>query len=622
MGSSRRATLGRGSRKEPTRSRVPGLLELWLTDGDTVGVPTGWRAACKPLLPAMLALGTAVVIVYLRTFGAGFVAFDDDVHVYANPFFNPLSLESIGKLWQQAYARLYIPLAYTILAAIALFARAPAQTLGAMDPPVSFSPGPFHAASIGFHVANSLLCFFLAMRLTRSRKAALLCAFVFALHPLQVESVAWISELRGLSSGCFALAALNAFILSRQVGDKAPATSRTLFTAAIAFALCAMLCKPAAVVLPLVVLTVDRVALGNSWGRSLATALTWAVCLLPLALITRSVQVIHPAGASLWWQRPFISGDALAFYVFKTIVPINLCVEHGRTPHWVMSHGWGYAVWALPVGLLVFCFIHRRRRPIAWLGSLMFVTFLLPTLGLVPFSFQAHSTVADRYAYLPLFGIGLIVADAVAAVRSKLVGGAVSTLIFVLAILSFNQSSYWLDNTRFLRHIIDVNPNVAFAHNNLANILLKQRRIDDAIAEFNKALELDPGDAKAHSNLGLALVQQGRLDEAERHYRKTLELNPRHFKAYEYLGAVYLRTNRMDSAIASFKAALAIQPSEAEALNDLGVAFMQSGRDAEGLDAFQRAVSVEPNNARYRKNFGNALLQQGRADEAKSYLSP
>jgi Flp pilus assembly protein TadD len=570
----------------------------------------------------LVALGIAVILVYLRTFGAGFVEYDDDIHVYANPLLNPLSIESLGKLWQHAYEKLYIPLAYSILAGIALFARVPAQMMSSVGHTVTLSPGAFHVASVGLHIVNAWLCFLLVLRLARSRKAAVLCAFVFAVHPLQVESVAWISELRGLSSACFALAALNVFIQARQVAGSAPAKSRILLAASSVLVICAMLCKPAVMVLPLVGLVLDRVALGTSWRRSLVTALTWVLCVLPFAWITRSVQNIHPVGQSLWWQRPFIAGDALAFYLFKTVVPINLGSEHGRTPQWVMSHGWSYAVWALPVGLLVFCFVNRKRRPIAWLGSLMFVTFLLPVLGLVPFAHQGQSTVADRYAYLPIIGIALVVADAVAAVQSNLAVRAVAAVIVVLAILSFNQSRYWVDNTAFLRHTIDINPNVAFAHNNLGNILVKQARVDEAIEQFNKALEFDPADAKAHNNLGLALVRLGRLDQAESHYRKAVELNPRYFKAYENLGAVYLQTERLDEAIASLKAALEIQPAEAKALNDLGVAFMQSGRAADGLDAFQRAVGLEPVNARYRKNLGSALLQQGRPDEAGSYLTP
>jgi hypothetical protein len=180
---------------------------------------------------APLVLGVVVVIVYSRVFGAGYVEFDDDVHVYANPFLNPLSIGSIGKLWQQTYNGFYIPLAYTIFASIALFAQVPAEMMSSIGRTVTLSPGAFHFASVGFHLANTLLCFLLAQQLTRRRTAALLCAFVFAVHPLQVESVAWISELRGLSSAFFALAALNVLVLSRRSVDGAPGRVRALLGA-------------------------------------------------------------------------------------------------------------------------------------------------------------------------------------------------------------------------------------------------------------------------------------------------------------------------------------------------------------------------------------------------------
>lgn len=270
---------------------------------------------------SMVSLGIIVIVVYLRAFGAGYAGLDDDIHVYANPFLNPLSFHSLGQLWHRAYEGLYVPLAYTIFAGIALFARVPTQLMDSVGQAISLRPEPFHAASIAFHVANVLLAFFLAFRLTRDRRAAWIAAIVFAIHPLQVESVCWISELRGVSSGFFALTALNLLVFERQGGGSTSLRSRALAVGAVLGVVCAMLCKPAAVALPLVALALDRGALGTSWRRSVATAVTWTVFVLPMAWVTRSVQDVRPAGVSLWWQRPFVAGDAFAFYVFKTILP-------------------------------------------------------------------------------------------------------------------------------------------------------------------------------------------------------------------------------------------------------------------------------------------------------------
>jgi Flp pilus assembly protein TadD len=563
-----------------------------------------------------------VVASYLRTFGAGFVSYDDDLHVYANPFLNPPSLENLGQLWRHGYGSLYVPLAYTILAGVAWLAQTPAQLVASIGRTVTVNPAPFHVASVGFHLVNAMLCFYLVLQLTRSRKAAGLSALVFAVHPLQVESVAWISELRGLSSGCFALAALNVLVLARRAVGRAPAKARVLWAASAVLVTSAMLCKPAAVVLPGVALLIDRLALGTSWRKSMVAALAFGVCLLPFALLTRSLQIIHPEGASLWWQRPFVAGDALAFYLLKAVVPIDLCVDYGRTPASVMSHGWSYVVWVVPASLLVLGYRLRRQRTMAWLGALLFVTCLLPVLGLVPFTYQVHSTVADRYAYLPMLGLGLVVADVVVTVRSQLASRAAAAIIVGLAVLAFNQSGYWVGNVEFLRHTLAVNPEVRFATIDLGNILLTQGRIDDAIEHFSRAVRLAPNNAEARNNLGLALLRQGRLAEAEPHFRAAVELNPRYFKAHENLGAVYLRTERLDAAIASLQTALSIRPSEASAWNDLGVAFMRGGRAGDGVEAFRRAVELEPRGAQYRKNLGHALMQSGQTDEARRHLEP
>jgi len=245
---------------------------------------------------------------------------------------------------------------------------------------------------------------------------------------------------------------------------------------------------------------------------------------------------------------------------------------------------------------------------------------LAPALGLVPFAFQAHSTVADRYAYLALLGFGLIVGDVFGVALPKLGVRLSGGLTIVLALLSSQQTRYWDDNIEFLRHALDVNPNLAFAHNNLGSVDLKQDRPGDAVVHFEKALELEPNSPKTQNNLGLAFVALGRLEEAEPHYRKAVELDPHYFKAYENLGAVYLRTHHFDAAIDALKAAIQVQP-EAKALNDLGVACMQSSRFDDGLAAFRRAVELEPNNPQYRRNLGYALQQAGRSEEAAAYLA-
>jgi protein O-mannosyl-transferase len=585
-----------------------------------------------PRLPhwPFLVLLVAVVVVYVRIFSAGFVSFDDDIHVYANPFLNPPTLQSLGRLWQKAYEGLYVPLAYSIYAAIAGWAQVPAHADASVGHSVSLDPVAFHMVGVGVHVVNALLCFLLVRRLTRRTAPALLSTLVFVLHPLQLESVGWISELRGLSSSTFALLALYALVVSRQAPSKASTPSRTRLAASVVFVACAMLCKPTAAILPLVALALDRTVLGTSWRRALATAAMWATVTVPLGLLTRSIQSVTAAGDSLWWQRPFVAGDALAFYLYKTFVPVGLCVDYGRTPGSVMSNAWGYLAWAVPVGLLVVCYRYRNHRPLTWLGALMFATFLLPTLGLVPFAYQAYSTVADRYAYLALMGVGLMLADTVDHVKPQKVGvGLLCAALAALALLSFGQSRYWLDSSALLRHTIDINPSAAFAYNNLGDIELANGKLDAALADYQSCVAHDPTRVKATINLAEVFTALGQPTQAERAIDRALKTPAMTADDFSNLGIVLMKMNQperalpafstaatmdpssptylfnqanalsavgqLDKAETTFRQCIALAPTLAGAHTGLGIVLAESHRLAEALDEFRAAVRLQPN---------------------------
>ena len=557
----------------------------------------------------------AVALAYLRIFSAGFVAFDDDFHVYANPFLNPPTLQSVGRLWEHAYKELYVPLAYTILAVIARLAEVPAHIDNSIGHTVSLDPTWFHVVSVGLHLASAWLCFHLVRRLTGRTRTALLTSLVFALHPLQLESVGWISELRGLTSGIFVLLALNAFVLARQAGEQG--RSVKLLAAAALSLVFAMLCKPSAAALPLVALAIDRIVFGTPWRKALAANSIAAAIVLPFVLITRATQNIPAAGQSLVWQRPFIAGDALAFYLFKTFVPINLCVDYGRTPQWVMSHAWGYLAWAVPVALLVVGFRNRERRPIIWLGALMFVTFLVPTLGLVPFAYQAHSTVADRYAYLALIGLGLIAADAVERVKAQKIAmrGAAAVLV-VLTALTFSQSSHWLSSSDFLRHTIAVNPAAGFAYNNLGDIELANGDLAAARADYQAGVERDPTLVKAYINLAEVHTALNQPAEAQRAIAQVMKAPDKTSDDFSNLGIVLMKMNQPALALQAFATAAGLDPSSPTYVFNQANALSAVGQFDQAEAAFRRCIGLAPTLAGAHIGLGIVLAETGRLSDA------
>ena len=565
----------------------------------------------------LLTLSIAVLVVYSRIFSAGFVGFDDDLHVYANPFLNPPTLQSLARLWRHAYEHLYVPLAYTIFAAIARLAEVPAHLDSSLGRSVSLAPTAFHVVSVALHAANAWLCFCLARRLTGRTRAAWLCSLLFALHPLQLESVGWISELRGLTSGGFALLALNAFALSRQASERARA--RKLLAASAVSVICAMLCKPSAAVLPLVALVIDRVVFRTPWRKALAAASIWAAVALPFGLITRAAQGIPAAGQSLWWQRPFIAGDALTFYLFKTSVPIDLGVDYGRTPHWVMSRVWGYLAWVVPVALLMFGYLNRRRRPITWLGALLFVMFLLPTLGLVPFAYQAYSTVADRYAYLALIGVGLMVADAVDGARSQMTAARVAaTAYLALALLSFNQSRYWLMSSTFLRHTIDVNPAAAFAYNNLGDAELANGDLGAALADYRACVERDPTRVMAEVNLAEVYTALHQPAEAARAIAQAEQAPEMTADDLSNLGIALMKMNQPARALQALASAAAMEPGSPSTLFNQANALAAVGQFDQAEAVFRRCIALAPTLAGAHTGLGIVLAETGRLPDAIS----
>jgi protein O-mannosyl-transferase len=552
--------------------------------------PTPWF-----LRRPFLVLLVAIVVVYFRVLSAGFVSFDDDIHVYANPFLNPPTLESVARLWQKPYEELYVPLAYTIFAAIAAWARVPSHVDMSVGHPVSLDPAAFHVVSVALHVANAWLCFLFARRLTRRTSSALICALVFALHPLALESVGWISELRGLTSSFFALLALNGLILARQTTVLTPARSRSLLAASALSVACAMLCKPSAVVLPLVALVLDRTVLETPWRRALALAASWAVITVPFAVVTHSLQAVSPAGQSLWWQRPFIAGDALAFYLFKTFVPLDLCVDYGRTPSAVMSHAWGYLAWVVPLGLLALCYSKRRERPLTFVGALLFVAFLLPTLGLLPFSFQAYSTVADRYTYLALIGIGLVVADVVEHLQSSKMATRTALVALVgLAIASFEQSRFWSKSSDLLRHTLDVNPDAAFAENSLGDVELGNGDSAAALADYQACVRIDPTRTKAYINLAEIHAASAEPAEAESAVALAMQTPALTADDYSNLGIVLMKMNQPARALQALETASTLEPSSPVYLYNEANGLSAAGQFDQAEAAFRRCISLAP----------------------------
>ena len=557
--------------------------------------PSGAEAdAGQPPRPtrAVAALVALVALALSPVVFADYIRFDDYGHILKNANLTPTSLTGLAGFWSKSYFSLYIPVTYSLwwltAAGVHAFGGALAR-----------SAWTFHGLNLVLHLVNAVLVFLIVRILIRRCRGqapthaarhevalALTSALLFGLHPVQVETVAWISECKGDLSATFGLLALFIYYHS----------SKKYLTVALFVA--AMLAKPSALVFPGILLLADRILLGRSLKASATLPfLTWLV-LLPVALATKHLQPdlnidFLPSLA----DRLRIAVDALGFYLWKLGVPSSLALDYGRCPQWVLSHvgRWGIALSATVslAGLVVGAHAVLRPSPArAWYafvscGWAVFAFALLPVLGLVPFEFQDFSTVADRYMYVPMFGASLMAAGLVMRCRGAASARAVVVVVVViLAAASFRQAARWRSTETLFAHTLMVNPRSYLAHYSIAAEEMATGRLDAGIAEDLKALAIKPDYLHAEVALGAAWIQQGRYDEAIDHYARVLASNP------SFAG-------KRASLVASMH-------------NNLGMALHQVGRHAEGTQHFQKAVEVDPRMASGHLNLGNAAFNDGR----------
>ena len=290
-----------------------------------------------PVPVCVLILIAATVAVFGQVGGHEFLSWDDNIHVTENPLLNPVRWGGVAELWQQPYWGLYIPLSYTFFAG---------EMAAAGSPP---DPAVFHLVNLALHVGCVLLVFAILRRLFGHDGAACCGALLFGLHPVQVESVAWISETRGVLCGVFSLVAVWLYLRYADVPGSRRSRIIHYALATAAFVL-ALLCKPAAVAVPLLIGVLDAGLLRRPWRQVLMCVGPWLVVALGWTAFTSQLQ----PGGSLphdlpIWARPLVAGDALAFYLYKLAAPLQCGPDYGRTPRWVMDRWWVlYLAWLLP----------------------------------------------------------------------------------------------------------------------------------------------------------------------------------------------------------------------------------------------------------------------------------
>jgi tetratricopeptide (TPR) repeat protein len=488
-------------------------------------------------------------------------------------------------------------------------------------------PGRHHLTSAVLHVVNTILLFGLLLRMTGALLRSAFVAALFELHPLHVESVAWIAERKDVLSGFFFLLTLWAYLayVRRPRGDR-------YALVLVLFAL-GLMSKPMLVTLPFVLLLLDVWPLGraaelSAWRRLIVEKLPLAALAIASSVITVLVQqragAIKGLGVLPFDRRLATAVLAYVTYVAKAVWPSRLAAIYpypAPPPAWQVL-----GAIAILAAMSALALRAARRHPYLPVGWFWYLGTLVPVLGLVQVGSQPW---ADRYTYTPAIGLFIVVAWGTVDLcarwphRNLLAAAAAAVALAGCAVAARKQVEYWRTSVALWEHALGVTTGNHRAESNLAHALVRQGRLDEAVAHYVAALRIKPDFAEAHNNLGLVLADQGKVDDAMSHYSEALGVLPDDLEAHNNFGVALMGQGRDTEAIRHFSEAVRIDPTVAVSHNNLGVAYAHEGNLDAAAREFAEALRLQQGYAEAQTNLavahnalGAALTDQGRIDDA------
>jgi protein O-mannosyl-transferase len=585
--------------------------------------PRGWegvwlRPMRYPAVACALLVG-ATGIAYWPVTQAGFTNYDDPEYVTTNSHVQA-GLRWKGVVWafQTFHASNWHPLSWlSHMLDVELFGR------GAAAP---------HCVNLLLHLGSTVLLFLWLRRMSGAHWCSFLVAALFGLHPLHVESVAWVAERKDVLSTFFGM--LTLLVYGRYVEQsraQRPRCAAWYALALVCFAL-GLLSKPMLVTLPFVLLLLDYWPLRRfEWvksGSGLAAlrAVFWekipffllsaGSCVLTALAQSRAMSPLARLSLGARAANALVS---YARYLGKTLWPTGLAVPYQHPGRWDETEVALAAL--LVVGLCVGAWWARQRWGFLFTGWFWFWGTMIPVIGLVQVGSQA---MADRYTYVPLVGLFIMVAWGAAEIRASWrvpaapVGVGAALLLVGCGLLTWRQAGYWQNSERLFRHAAAVTTGNYTALANIGVSLFDDGKLDEAMRYFRQALNIKPDYADALSDLGAALEKQGN-NESVAYYQEALRIDPRHSAAWYNLGNAMAKRGRIREAAECFQTTLEIKPDHLEARNNLANALVSLGRMDEAVPQYRQALELNPQDVKVMKNLGAALVKQQKVEEAVFY---
>jgi protein O-mannosyl-transferase len=525
-------------------------------------------------------------VVFGQTLRHDFVNYDDPRYVYENTkITGGLNINGIAWAFSHIHSMNWHPLT-------TISHMLDCQLYG-------LKAGWHHFTNVLLHTVTAILLFFALRQMTGALWRSAFVAAVFAIHPLRVESVAWIAERKDVLSGVFFMVTLLAYVHY----VRAPSIGRYLTVAFVAAL--GLMSKPMLVTLPFVLLLLDywplsRITgqISDVRGQSLTLVLE-KIPLIALSAVSSVVTFVAQRGAVGWTEQlpvlARINNTVVSYvaYIWQMLWPMKLAVFYphpeNRLPPWEII----LSLFLL-IGITAAAIALRKQRPYFITGWLWYLGMLVPVIGLVQVGWQGR---ADRYTYLPQIGLYIVATWAVVDLtalwhRQRTILSAVAILtIAVLSWRAWIQTSYWRDSETLFTHALAVTSNNDVAENNLGIVFLRKGNLDEAISLLQAAVDLRPENSPAHENLAKALLQKGQVADALVHYRKLLELQPDNIEVHNIVGTVLIQQGRIREGVEEWQKVLAIQPDNGNAMSNLAWVFATSPDDSlrDGAQAVQLA---------------------------------
>lgn len=576
--------------------------------------PSRWR--CAFLAAALLAL---TVLAYWPAVNAGFI-WDDDVYVTENPTLR--NAEGLRRIWFELGAvPQYYPLVHTSFwIEFRLW---------------GLNPSGYHLVNIVLHAVAAVLMWLALRRLGFAKGVAWIAAAVFALHPVHVESVAWIAERKNVLSLVFYLGALLAYLRfdARRAAPDALAPSWLWYAVAMMLFIAALLSKTVTCSLPAAILLLIWWKRGTVRFADVLPTLPMFVIGFAMAMVTAWMErgIVGATGSD--WElsiadRVLIAGRALGFYAGRLVWPVNLSFVYER---WTIDPRalwqWMYVIGAVGVIVSLWMLRHRiGRGPLT--AALLFGGTLLPALGffdVYPFQF---SFVADHFQYHASISFIVLLVAAASAMLQRLSfksqafqAAFFACWLIALGTMTWRQSRIYRDQETLWTDTLAKNPNAFLAHSNLALVLRNRGELDRAAHHYQAALDIKADLPQALNGLGVIWSQRGEFEKAAEHFRAAIHAEPEYAEPYNGLGAVLVRQGKLDEAIPNFRRAVELMPHLVDARLNLGLALVRANQSDEALTQFALALQSSPHDPKAHFLMGNLLAAQGHHDAALTHLS-